>query len=230
MSRRAERLFRIIQVLRRETRPVRAADLAAELEVSPRTVYRDIAELQAQRVPVEGAAGVGYVLGRGYDLPPLMLTEDEIEALLIGARIVESWADPGLALAARDALAKVRALLPDELRERALGLSLAAPPSQPRPLIGIDVAALRRCVREQRKVRLAYLDLKDAPTERVVWPLSLAFFPPVWLLLGWCELRAGFRSFRLDRIAAVEHLDERYRPTPGRRLTDYLHRVGYQAA
>src|SRR4051794_16159290 len=93
--RRAERLFRIIQVLRRETRPVRAADLAAELEVSPRTVYRDIAELQAQRVPVEGAAGVGYVLGRGYDLPPLMLTEDEIEALLIEARIVESWADPG---------------------------------------------------------------------------------------------------------------------------------------
>jgi predicted DNA-binding transcriptional regulator YafY len=92
---RAERLFRIIQVLRRETRPVRAADLAAELEVSPRTVYRDIAELQAQRVPVEGAAGVGYVLGRGYDLPPLMLTEDEIEALLIEARIVESWADPG---------------------------------------------------------------------------------------------------------------------------------------
>ena len=92
------------------------------------------------------------------------------------------------------------------------------------------MAALRRCVREQRKVRLAYLDLKDAPTERVVWPMSLAFFPPVWLLLGWCELRADFRSFRLDRIAAVEHLDERYRPTPGRRLTDYLRRVGHQAA
>ena len=104
------------------------------------------------------------MLGRGYDLPPLMLTEDEIEALLIGARIVESWADPAWRVAARDALAKVRAVLPDELRERALGLSLAAPPSQPRPAIGIDVAALRRCVREQRKVRLAYLDLKDAPT------------------------------------------------------------------
>jgi predicted DNA-binding transcriptional regulator YafY len=149
-----------------------------------------------------------------------MMTEDEIEVLLIGARIVESWADSGLALAARDALAKVKSVLPDELRERALGLSLAAPPSQPRPAIGIDVAALRRCVREQRKVRLAYLDLKDVPTERVVWPLCLAFFPPVWLLLGWCELRADFRPFRLDRIATVEHLDERYRPTPGWRLVD----------
>jgi predicted DNA-binding transcriptional regulator YafY len=225
--RRTERLFQIIQILRRGTRPVTALAMAAELEVSSRTIYRDIAELTAQRVPIEGAAGVGYLLAHGYDLPPLMLTEDEIEALLIGARIVQSWADPALARAAKDALAKVAAVLPVGLRPRAMSLALAAPPSERRPEITIDVTRLRRAVREQRKVWIAYRDLKDIPTERTVWPMSLAFFPPVWLLLGWCELRADFRSFRLDRITALKHHDERYPQVPGRRLTDYLRAVGY---
>jgi predicted DNA-binding transcriptional regulator YafY len=236
--RRTERLFQIIQILRRGTRPVTALAMAAELEVSTRTIYRDIAELTAQRVPIEGAAGVGYLLGHGYNLPPLMLTEDEIEALLIGARIVQSWADPALARAAKDALAKVAAVLPVGLRPRAMSLALAAPPSERRPEIMIDVTRLRRAVREQHKVQIAYRDLKDVPdrayglakdvpTERTVWPMSLAFFPPVWLLLGWCELRADFRSFRLDRITALEHHDERYPQVPGRRLTDYLRAVGH---
>jgi predicted DNA-binding transcriptional regulator YafY len=225
--RRTERLFQIIQILRRGTRPVTALAMAAELEVSTRTIYRDIAELTAQRVPIEGAAGVGYLLGQGYDLPPLMLTEDEIEALLIGARIVQSWADPALARAAKDALAKVAAVLPVGLRPRAMSLALAAPPSERRPEITIDVTRLRRAVREQRKVQIAYRDLQDVPTERTVWPMNLAFFPPVWLLLGWCELRADFRPFRLDRITALEHRDDRYPQVPGRRLTDYLRAVGY---
>lgn len=226
--RRAERLFQIIQVLRREPRAVTAAALADELEVSVRTVYRDVAELAAQRVPIEGSAGVGYLLREGFDLPPLMFTEDELEALVIGARIVQTWADPELGLAARDLVAKVAAVVPARLRPRLLGLGLAAPPSRQRPEVAVDVARLRRWVREERKVCLAYLDLKETRSERAVRPMALAFFPPVWLLLGWCELREDFRSFRLDRIEALAFLDERFPQEPGRRLVDYLRRVGYQ--
>jgi predicted DNA-binding transcriptional regulator YafY len=226
--RRAERLFQIIQVLRRERRVVTAETLAAELEVSVRTIYRDVAELMAQRVPIEGAAGVGYLLRQGYDLPPLMFSEDELEAILIGARIVQSWADPALGLAARDVLAKIAAVVPDPLRPRVLSLSLTAPPSGRRPEIAVDVARLRRWVREERKVAIAYRDLKDALTRRTVRPMALAFFPPVWLLTGWCELRRDFRSFRLDRIVELVFTEERYPQEPGRRLIDYLRRLGYE--
>ena len=202
--RRAERLFQIIQILRRGRRAVTAGELASELEVSTRTVYRDVAELIGQRVPIEGAAGVGYLLREGFDLPPLMFTEDELDALLIGTRIVQS------------------------MRPRIASLNLAAPPSERRPEITVDMAALRRCVREERKVRIAYLDLQGANTRRVVRPMTLAFFPPVWLLLGWCELRQDFRSFRVDRIGEVEFLAERYLQDPGRRLVAYLKRIGYE--
>ena len=142
--RRADRLFQIIQILRRARGVVTADALAAELEVSVRTVYRDMAELIGQRVPIEGAAGVGYLLRDGYDLPPLMFSEDELEALLIGARIVESWADPELGRAAADVLAKIAAVVPAERRARIASLSLAAPPSGRRPEIAIDMAMLRR--------------------------------------------------------------------------------------
>ncbi len=227
--RRADRLFQIIQILRRHRRAVTAEALAAELEVSARTVYRDVAELVGRRVPIEGAAGVGYLLRDGFDLPPLMFTEDELDALLLGTRIVQSWGDPELGRAAADVLAKVAAVLPERMRPRIASLTLAAPPSGRRLEIAVDMAALRRCVREERKVRIAYLDLSGADTRRVVRPMNLAFFPPVWLLLGWCELRRDFRSFRIDRIGAVEFLDERYPQEPGRRLVDYLERIDYQA-
>ena len=220
--RRADRLFQIIQILRRARGVVTADALAAELEVSVRTVYRDMAELIGQRVPIEGAAGVGYLLRDGYDLPPLMFTEDELEALLIGARIVESWADPELGRAAADVLAKIAAVVPAERRARIASLSLAAPPSGWRPEIAIDMAMLRRWVRQERKVRIDYQDLKGARTERVLRPMSMAFFPPVWLLLGWCEVRRDFRAFRIDRIARIEYLPEHYPQEPGRRLVDYL--------
>jgi predicted DNA-binding transcriptional regulator YafY len=208
--RRAERLFQIIQILRRHRRVVTAQDLAAELEVSVRTVYRDVAGLMAQRVPIEGAAGVGYLLREGFGLPPLMFSEDELEALLMGARIVETCADPVLGRAARDVLAKIAAVVPERLRPHVMSLALAAPPSGRRPEIAVDVARLRRWIRGERKVRLDYRDLKEALTRRTVWPMTLAFFPPVWLLLGWCELRQDFHSFRLERIQALEYLDEPY--------------------
>lgn len=225
MTRRADRLFQIIQALRRRGgRAVTAAGLAAELEVSPRTVYRDIRDLQAQRVPIEGAAGVGYLLREGFDLPPLMFTEDELDALVLGARIVASWADPVLATAAEDVLAKVEAVLPETLRPRVRTLSLLAPPTDRRPQVTFDMAQLRRAVREQRKVFVDYTSEKGERTERTLWPMALAFFPPVWLLLAWCELRRDFRSFRLDRVAAVRFNEERYPQEPGRRLVDLLAR------
>ena len=220
--RRADRLFQIIQILRRARRAVTADALAVELEVSVRTVYRDVAELVSQRVPIEGAAGVGYLLREGFDLPPLMFTEDELDALLIGTRIVKSWADPELGRAAADVLAKIAAVVPRDRRARIESLGLVAPPSGRRPEIAIDMAALRRCIREERKVHIDYLDLKGAATVRTLRPMTLAFFPPVWLLLGWCELRQDFRAFRIDRIASIEFLSERYPQEPGRRLVDYL--------
>lgn len=227
MTRRADRLFQLIQVLRRHRgRAVTAAAIAAELEVSVRTVYRDVGDLQAQRVPIEGEAGVGYVLREGFDLPPLMFTEDEIDALVIGARIVQSWADPALAAAAGDVLAKVETVLPPPLRPRVRTLGLLSPPSGRRPEVAIDMAALRRAVREQRKVTVDYVSESGEHTRRTIWPMALAFFPPAWLLLAWCELRQDFRSFRVDRIHAIVFDDSRYPPTPGRRLVDYLKRQG----
>ena len=226
--RRADRLFQIIQILRRHRRAVTAEALAQELEVSVRTVYRDMAELIGRRVPIEGAAGVGYLLREGFDLPPLMFTEDELDALLLGTRIVQSWGDPELGRAAADVLAKVAAVLPERIRPRVASLALAAPPSGRRPEIAVDMARLRRWMREERKIRMAYLDLKDSVTVRLVRPMNLAFFPPVWLLLGWCELRRDFRSFRVDRIAELEFLDERFPQEPGRRLVDYLKANGYE--
>lgn len=226
--RRADRLFQIIQILRRRRGVVTARALADELEVSLRTVYRDVAELIGQRVPIEGAAGVGYLLREGFDLPPLMFTADELDALLLGTRIVESWADPELGRAAADVLAKIAAVVPASRRAQIESLSMVAPPSGRRPEIAIDMAALRRCVREERKLRIDYLDLKGAGTVRTLRPMALAFFPPVWLLVAWCELREGFRAFRVDRIAAVEFLTERYPQEPGRRLVDYLAATRYR--
>lgn len=215
--RRADRLFDIIQILRRG-RLVRAADLAAELEVSERTIYRDIATLMAAGVPVEGEAGVGYVLRPGLDLPPLMFTETELEALVLGARIVRSWADDELARAAYDALAKVEAVLPERLRARMAAVPLDAPLRHYAETPGIDLARLRRAIRERRKVGFAYTDLAERLTERTVCPLLVSFFGPVWTLTAWCELRDDFRMFRLDRIAAPRFLEQSFGPEHGRAL------------
>lgn len=221
--RRADRLFDIIQILRGGTL-TRAADLAAQLEVSERTIYRDIAALVGSGVPIEGEAGLGYLLRGGFDLPPLMFTEDELDALVLGARIVASWGDPILATAAQDVLAKVEAVLPETLRPRVRTLSLLAPPTERRPDIAFDMALLRRAVREHHKVSVSYTSEKGERTERTVWPMALAFFPPVWLLMAWCELRQDFRAFRVDRVTAISFDETRYPQEPGKRLIDYLRR------
>jgi predicted DNA-binding transcriptional regulator YafY len=219
--RRADRLFEIIQVLRRK-KATRAADLAALLEVSERTIYRDISDMIGRGVPIEGEAGVGYILRPGFDLPPLMFNENEIEALLLGARIVQSWADPELAVAAAAAMDKIGAVAPEELRHHLDLVRLWAPADHARETITIDQAALRRAIREQRKVRFSYRDLDGRSTDRVVRPLIMAFYGPVWLLAAWCELRNGFRVFRLDRMTAFAALEERFQPKPGQTARDFL--------
>lgn len=220
--RRADRLFRIVQRLRRRGGGVvTAATLASELEVSERTVYRDVADLQASGVPVEGAAGIGYRLPRGtFDLPPLMFTEDEIEALVLGARVVKGWGDPALARAAEDVLAKVEAALPPRLRDRVADTTLFALNLRDQRAVAGMLTQFRGAVREQRKVNLGYLDRAASPTRRVIWPLGLFYWGAAWTVGGWCELREGFRNFRLDRITTVEVLDTRYQPIPGRTLRD----------
>ena len=171
--RRADRLFQIVQHLR-GGRLVTAARLAEALEVSPRTIYRDIADLQAGGVPIDGEAGVGYVMRAGYDLPPLMFKESEIEALVLGARIVESWADAELADSATDAIAKIEAVIPERLRGYMANTALLAPNSHHMEPIGFDLAQLRRALRNQCKVRFRYTDVLRQVSERSVRPLSLA--------------------------------------------------------
>ncbi len=222
--RRADRLFEIIQLMRRKP-TVRASDLGAALEVSERTIYRDIRDLMASGVPIEGEAGVGYVLKAGFDLPPLMFKETEIEALVLGARIVESWTDNELADAASDAIAKIEAVIPERLRGYMAQTALLAPPRHFMEPIGFDLADLRRAVRSQIKVHFRYTDVLTQGSERTVRPLSLAYFGPVWVLAAWCELRDDFRTFRLDRMAGFAVTDAHFRPEPGKTLHDFLKRT-----
>lgn len=217
--RRADRLFQIVQILRRR-RLTTARHLAERLCISERTVYRDVRDLIASGVPVEGEAGVGYRL-RGFDLPPLMFSREEVEALVLGARIVQSWTDPQLAGAAAEALAKIEAALPRDRSHFVQGTPLFAPDEHFRVEITFDLAVLRQAVREQRRLRFAYTDAAGLPTLRTVRSLALSFYGPIWLLAGWCELREGFRTFRLDRMRDLEIL-ESVPPEPGRTLQDFL--------
>jgi len=206
--RRADRLFQIIQVLRRSRRPITARDLAAELEVSPRSVYRDIADLVAQRVPIRGEAGVGYLLDRDYDMPPLMLTSDELEAAVLGAQWVADRGDVALAAAARDLIAKIAAVVPDRMRSFITEPSIGAPTNLTPAIDGLDMTQVRAWIRHGRKLRIRYRDEQAQETERTIWPTIVGYAENVRLLAAWCELRQGFRHFRTDRVVAAEFLEE----------------------
>lgn len=213
--RRGDRLFEIIQVLRRARAPLTADAIAAELETSKRTIYRDIAALMAQRVPIRGEAGIGYVLDRGFDLPPLMLTADEIEAAVLGAHWVAARADPTLAKAARDLIAKIAATIPERLRPIVLEPASGMPPARNVVTDQLDMARVRDQIRAGRKIRLDYCDEQGRSTLRTIWPVQVAYFETTRIVAAWCELRQGFRHFRTDRVAAAEYLDERYPERPG---------------
>lgn len=217
--RRADRLFQIIQTLR-SRRVTTAQRLAEELEVSERTIYRDVQDLMMSGVPIEGEAGVGYALRRGFDLPPLMFSEDEIAAVTLGIRLVKSWADPLLAKAADQALSKVELVLPDKLRTRLTESKLFSPMVRIPPEVATVMAALRPAIDTQRKVRFYYTREDGVASERTVWPLGLFFWGPVWTLGAWCELRSALRNFRLDRVQGLTLLAENYPALPGRTLDD----------
>lgn len=205
--RRTERLFAIIQRLRSRRRPVTAGALAGELEVSPRTVYRDIAELMQQRVPIRGEAGSGYVLDAGYDLPPLNLTADEIEAAMLGAAWVAQRGDADLVRAAQSFVDKLRDVVPESLRP--VWLDATSRPAPPRSHIEdtVDLAEVRRAMRTGRRLELVYADRDGRQTTRVVWPFVIGYTEDVRIIAAHCELRGGFRHFRADRILRATVLD-----------------------
>lgn len=212
--RRADRLFQILQILRRARRPTTARVIAEELEVSLRTVYRDIADLMASRTPIQGEAGVGYVLGRDFDMPPLMLTPDELEAAALGAQWVAEKGDAGLSVAARDLLAKIAAVTPERLRPFVLEPSVGVAPPRVRDAGGLDLVAARAAIRRGTKMRIRYGDEAGRESQRIVWPVMIGYVETARILAAWCELRGDFRHFRADRIADAEFLEARY---PARR-------------
>jgi predicted DNA-binding transcriptional regulator YafY len=194
---RSERLFDLIQALRRHRRPVSGAVLATETGVSIRTLYRDIATLQGQGAPIEGEPGLGYVLRPGF-------------MLVLGSRWVAGRADGKLALAARNALAKIAAVLPDDLRNELDASSLLVAPGQNFPAETVDLSVIRKAIRSERKLGIAYEDAQGAVSERLVWPFALGFFDRVRVVVAWCELRQDFRHFRTDRMSGLSPTDTRY--------------------
>lgn len=219
--RRADRLFQIVQILRRD-RVTTGAKLAAELGISPRSLYRDIADLMASGVPIESEAGVGYRLPRHFELPPLMFTTDEIEALVAGARMVEAWADPGLREAARSLLRKTEAALPS--RAKLEDTPILVPDFHVPASVTAFLGELRVALRERRKVRVRYTKKDGESSLRVLRPLGLAFWGSGWSLAAWCEWRGDFRTFKPDRIEGLELLDETFEAAEGQSLDDYLRR------
>ena len=215
--RRADRLFRIIQILRRRRRPVTASAIAEELETSLRTVYRDIAELLAQRIPIRGEAGVGYVLESGFDMPPLMLTPAEVEAAMLGAQWVMGRGDAELACAAADLIAKLASVVPEPLRPLIIDPALTTVSWTPQNADRIDMVGLRAAIHAQTKVRLRYRDEFGGETERMIWPIAISYQDINRILIAWCELRQALRHFRTDRVVEAFFTDERY-PVPRARL------------
>jgi predicted DNA-binding transcriptional regulator YafY len=208
---RSQRLLDLLQLLRRHRRPVGGVALAQELGISLRTLYRDVATLQAQGAHIDGAPGLGYVLREGFTLPPLMFTSEEIEALVLGSRWVMERGDARLALAARDLLAKVGAVLPAPLqRELEDGALLAGPGAPLETGNAAHLGALREAIRLERRLALEYRDAQGRASARTVWPFALGFFDRVQVLVAWCELRGEVRHFRADRIAALALQAERY--------------------
>jgi predicted DNA-binding transcriptional regulator YafY len=212
---RAERLLDLIQILRRHRRPVSGRSLAEEAGVSLRTVYRDIRSLQAQGAAIDGEPGIGYVLRPGFMLPPLMFKEEEIEALVLGSRWVAQRGDGRLAAAAKDALAKIAAVLPPDLRYELDANALLIGPGERIAAGDAELSLIRQAIRGERKLAIAYEGQDRLKTERVIWPFALAFFDRTRMVVAWCELRQGYRHFRTDRIAELAFEGTRY---PRRRL------------
>lgn len=221
--RRADRLFQIVQILR-GGRLTTAEELAERLEVSKRTIYRDVADLMGNRIPIEGEAGLGYMMRDGFELPPLMFTQEEIIALVAGARMIKAWGGASMALGAVNALEKVEAVLPQDALTRARSVHVhAMNPVGMTDIVRGNIDMLEACVDQHQRVAFAYTDKSEAHTERVIRPLGVWFWGQVWTLMAWCELRQDFRMFRIDRMADISAIGT-FEPQEGQTLGDFLER------
>src|SRR5439155_22874299 len=207
--RRADRLFDIVQTLRAAGQPLTAAAMAEKLEVTARTIYRDIAALQGSRVPIEGAPGIGYVLRRGFDLPPLMFTTEEIDAIAVGVRLLRRLRDRKLQEAAESVLGKLSAVVPPPLQSPLVAAPLYVSDGSAPEVTGVDPSQLRSAIRETRKLAITYVDEEGRHTQRTIWPIAMAYYYlDVTLVGAWSELRNDFRHFRVDRILASDGLHD----------------------
>jgi predicted DNA-binding transcriptional regulator YafY len=226
--RRADRLFQIVQLLRRRRTVTTAKQIATKLEISERTVYRDVRDLVIAGTPIDGEAGVGYRIRPGYDLPPLMFDREEIQALVLGARIVRQVGDPALVRASESILAKVATVLPKDLEPLLAETRLFAPVSRSRAKSADALAMVREALVDRRRMRIRYANERGDTTERSVRPLGVFFWGKTWTLAAWCELRVDFRNFRLDRVSEPTLLDT-FEEEPGRTLKDLLAQYGPEA-
>ncbi len=222
--RRADRLFQIVQYFR-SGRLVTAAELAEHLEVSLRTIYRDIADLQASGIPIDGEAGVGYVLKSGFDLPPIMFTRDEVVSLIAGARLVQAWGGAAMARAALQALDKIQSVLPDQVREQTRQVEIHAMAGGITTEVRQRLDELEQAVQSRQRLKLTYSDARGEESSRVIWPLGLWFWGKVWTLVAWCELRKDFRIFRVDRVSAMTPDGSPYPIEPDKSLQEFYRRM-----
>jgi predicted DNA-binding transcriptional regulator YafY len=218
--RKSERLFQLVNLLRGRRTAITADQLSDVMEVSVRTIYRDIQALSLSGVPVDGEAGIGYMLRSGYQLPPLMFDFDEMQALLLGARMVEAWTDPDLAAGAKRAVQKIRAVLPEPLLIQADRQAYRVPTLSPQQL-GETHRTIRRACEQQQILVLHYEDAEGTKSERRIWPLGMFFWGKSWTLVAWCEKRSDYRNFRFDRAISVEITDEYYPIDAERNLEHY---------
>lgn len=219
--RRADRLFRIVEYLKSRKRVVRAHELAEMLEVSLRTIYRDIADLQSNGTPIIGEAGVGYILDKEHILRPMIFTLEELEALILGAQMVNSWGDEALAKSSSSAIDKITSVLPPTLAQEVTNTFLFAFPTRDKKAINPLLTQCRHAIRSKHKISFSYTREDGTPSTRTIRPLCLVSFAPTWLLLGWCETRNDFRNFRLDRMENTSILSVRFKDENGKRLQDY---------
>ncbi|WP_262689688.1 helix-turn-helix transcriptional regulator [Kordiimonas aestuarii] len=226
--RRADRLFQIVSYLQGRRIAITAQDIAEEFDISVRTVYRDIQDLITTGVPISGEAGVGYILDKSYYLPPMSFDVNELETLMLGAAMVSSWTDAHMAASAKSLILKIKNVLTTQDREAFSGVALFAPPSRAKLPWNIDFSFLRQAVRQKEKLALDYADEEGRTTQRIVRPLSLVFIGPVWMMLGWCEMRQDFRHFRLDRMLVASPTGDIFTDTPETSLKTYLARLNYR--
>ncbi|MDD1620787.1 MAG: YafY family transcriptional regulator [Methylococcaceae bacterium] len=222
--RRADRLFQIVQILRNK-RLITAKALAERLEVSERTIYRDIQDLSLSGVPVEGEAGVGYRLRHTIDIPPIMFSADEIEALVVGARMAKAWAGTELGYSAQSALDKITAVIPAELRTKIEDSKLFSLRFSERQDLDIHLDICRKAIDDKRFLQMSYCRADGEQSRRRIRPLGLYFWGKVWTLVGWCELRDDFRNFRLDRIQSIQPENTTFTDAEGQSLQDFIKRM-----